>query len=339
MKKSSLALVALLTIGCGTENSNAPANGRETIVPNPGNPNGNEKNLVEVFFTDQEKSSIEANYSKLSLNMGSFDFDATLSRAQNLQIKKDLLDISKKKYDTPKVEYFAAAFGGANATSVLGYLNARIKAFLGQNVSAVIERSPGNIDKNAYLTAQNFGTLLWYNHFLTGGKVTVNGSKRVYEITSMRAGLINILKGYVAVQSQEKNKESKARRLASSATLIHEARHSDCSEALTTQDADRIRKTNDLLQGNAKCGHLHVACPSTYGSLAGVNACDADFWGAYSLSGLYNQMIEQLCLNCSASEKEEARIGRIDSLARVLPFQQVQEGEAIPLPDMNHQEQ
>jgi hypothetical protein len=129
--------------------------------------------------------------------------------------------------------------------------------------------------------------------------------------------------------------------------LVHEARHSDCSVALTSADVERIRKTDDFLKGNTQCGHLHVKCPADRGALAGLNACDDHLWGAYSLSYLYSLMVASSCSSCTDEERSMAAISAIDSYQRVLPLPDVPQEPGrltvpalseggVPLPDMTH---
>jgi hypothetical protein len=77
------------------------------------------------------------------------------------------------------------------------------------------------------------------------------------------------------------------------AILVHEARHSDCSVDVSTQDFRVGRTASSMRQflsdfKKIECGHMHALCPKGH-ELAALAACDRQPWGAYTV-GLVFEM-------------------------------------------------
>ena len=144
---------------------------------------------------------------------------------------------------------------------------------------------------------------------------------RVLELDSSHVGIIQLGAGY---------KEKFAPSIVRQSTLIHEARHSDCTGGIKRSVLD------DLLKGifpeNSSCGHLHVKCPAGH-DYAGYMACDKGAWGAYAVEAVYGSVISKTCTNCSETEKQIALISALDSVSRVLVLDDMLAGRLGP-PDM-----
>lgn len=342
------ALLAAVVSGCGSDSSSDTG---ETITKPPaGKPdNGNSLRTEELTFTDQDASSIEARYGAEVEPRARFTFDDGLLPQQSLAVKNDLLELANMSFatsanSTPNVnprdvplktvQDATGAFGTPDATGILNFVSERVKVFLGAEPKATLLQdtsvSPlgvffsamrtGESDK-AFMTAANFGTLVWYESLIRKQPTAALGATNTYPVSSMRDGLISIQPGYnlVALPTDADGNVVRVR-LAGAATLVHEARHSDCSEALTPSDIARIQESGgDVLAGNPKCGHLHVACPPGH-ELAGISACDQHPWGAYSLSYVYSSFVAQACTSCTDFELRVAALAAIDAYGRVLTF-------------------
>jgi hypothetical protein len=97
-------------------------------------------------------------------------------------------------------------------------------------------------------------------------------------------------------------------------TMVHEARHSDCTGGLPTSDVLRVRNNQQPLQRN--CGHMHSVCPTGH-PLAGYFACDDLPWGAYAVHGVFASTVASQCTNCSNKEKAVSRAAAAEAFSRI----------------------
>lgn len=124
-------------------------------------------------------------------------------------------------------------------------------------------------------------------------------------------------------------------------TLVHEARHSDCTGGVKTSLVNSyIRANISGAQPNAPytsaCLHLHNACPAGH-DLEGISACDTHLWGAYAIGAMFSLLVDTKCENCTDEEKAEAALDSQDQFDRVLRFDEITDREnPAPYPDMNH---
>jgi|GEM_PF-4865105 len=360
---SSLALFAVSACGGSSE-------GGEERVKNPaGTPGPDGSEIIQLTFTDAQRAEVEKSYAANVEGKASFSFDSSLSADERTLARQDMSSIARQAYtiESPaNAELVKRVFGGADARDVLRYLSDRVRVFVGPSVSV---KSSGEVgasggmtlseiqartgmesdqalpfsinEEKSRVTAQNVGTVAWYFSYLMGlPLVVVAGS--TYPVSSMRAGIISLMPGYTSVQRIRRESVNYDIRLSTPATLVHEARHSDCSTALTAVDGARLRATRtekgeyDLPQGNTTCGHLHVMCPKGH-PLEGKPACDDHFWGSYQLGWMYSAMVAELCTNCSDGEIARAQIAAEDSRTRILDLGSKKLTD-IPAPDMSHRE-
>ena len=340
---SSLLLCSQL-VGCDGSDASSGSE-KEVVNPPPSSQPKKPSDVLALTFSGEEENDIRARFEETVSPTYNPVFDGTLTGDQITLVQKDLSEIASLKFEAEKLGRFAGVFGDPNAGGTFDYLKARMKIFVGQDAQGFRGKPNSETtflesnsllredNKKAFMTAQNFGTLLWYNKLIFQEPVFVKGQKANYEVKSMRDGVVMLLEGYLTTVKDTKGVRQ---RISSPSTLIHEARHSDCSVALSQDQIKSLRNSEDLLKGDLRCGHLHVACPKGH-ILEGLNACDQDYWGAYSVSGFYSQMVETACTNCTEDEREQARMARIDSLSRVLPA--VKNPDALwPDADMQHVE-
>jgi hypothetical protein len=351
MKKtlSVLAFVSgvLFLVSCGSPTESGKQDEIVTAPPpGPQNP-GDDNDISLLTFNGNEAAQILSEYDEKILPKMNLTLDGTLPEQHGLLLRQDLLSINSLSFDETKLKNLDAeygnvsdVFGDSSRGGLLSYLNQRMKVVVGSNAEGFTrQESIANISekrRNAFMTAQNFGTLMWYTRMLSNQRVYVQGQSSVFEVKSMRDGIVMLLDGYLTTAKPEGSPDFV--RISSPGTLIHEARHSDCSVAMTRGDFDRIRatKNQDLTAGNLKCGHLHVNCPVGH-KLQGLAACDSEYWGAYTMSALFSLFVEKACTNCSEIEKSLAKGARLDSFSRVVPFTENPEA-TLPNPDLSHLE-
>ena len=123
-------------------------------------------------------------------------------------------------------------------------------------------------------------------------------------IDSPRTGILMIGEGLfkTRLQINRRDEESKANSLGRLQTLFHEARHSD---------------------GHGKhLGFFHAVCPKGH-DYEGLNACDRNMNGPYSIgSNLMKEYIKN-CQDCTESETEVMKLVWLDSLNRVIKDSEV----------------
>jgi hypothetical protein len=181
--------------------------------------------------------------------------------------------------------------------------------------------NPGTTSGSGMVMANNLGAGLWFEQLASGAgpKGFIISDTRI-PITSTRIGIIELGPGY---------NNSSVKQVQRMATLVHEARHSDCTGGLSAQDLARLRDQSlppeQRVPANRSCGHLHVDCPEGH-DLHGIPACDQDAWGAYSIEMVFAENVAYLCTNCSEEEKQQAKMTYFDSKLRVLVINDMLQG-------------
>src|SRR5262249_4759019 len=133
-------------------------------------------------------------------------------------------------------------------------------------------------------------------------------------LNSSRVGIIQLGVGYTQKVGQGSEQRYARTEVERVSTLVHEARHSDCTGGLWKSDLERFRKGD--MPTHRECGHLHINCPPDH-ALAGLPACDGAPWGAYAIGGLYSAGVFKTCKNCDEKTKALAKADALDQLSRV----------------------
>lgn len=271
-------------------------------------------------------------YKRMSVKL-----DSELTHDEKALLTEDLYQTMQ--YDLGGVDpksVFAKAFGGVKTDNVVDYLDARINYILPQKVKlnsrlGVAETVDADqpTDDKIYTVALNVGTVLWFEALAKLPQkieFTIDGDKIPLE--SSRVGIIQLGEGYTL----KKDDDYIFPQVIRVSTLVHEARHSDCTGGALASDLARIIKGE--LPSSHACGHLHVRCPEGH-AYEGSFACDAEAWGAYSIEAVYDLALMKTCKNCSTADKKMAEIAAADSLSRVLiPLEDLYNGKA-GAPDMS----
>lgn len=223
-------------------------------------------------------------------------------------IQSDYMLLSQSKLAGRSV--FRSVFGGSGSESVLRYLDERIHYVIGrQSESELGHRFSlwgtelGTDASSGQVMASNLSLPIWVRLLQTpasGGIFRFDGHP--VPVRDTRAGIMMFGEGYSPAFPD----------VGRVATLIHEARHSDCPAGLPAE----FLQTLDLSRLGG-CGQAHVACPPTH-PLAGLPACDAQPWGAYTMGLLYLATVEDSCTGCSEKMRAEAIVQAIDAASRVL---------------------
>jgi hypothetical protein len=252
-----------------------------------------------------------------------FYLDESLLPNESQKIAADLGEMSAMQFQgiEPGSAY-AQIFGTTEATSVLGYLNTRVKYVIGENVK-LADRVGTQMEYTAFsfrdffgkffnkpqTIASNVGTLLWFNALAQEqGRLYFKVGTSAVPVLSSRIGIVRLGRAYTGGRTDAGVRQN---------TWVHEARHSDCTGGLRSDDLQRIKNNQVDALSSRSCGHLHVLCPQGH-ALAGAYGCDALPWGAYSIGAVYSAAVDKACVNCSPQTKKAARMMALDSLSRVL---------------------
>lgn len=203
--------------------------------------------------------------------------------------------------------HFARIFGGYYSNSVVDYLAQRLHYVLPDQSDGELEKrlSAYALGSEPMRIASNISVSVWA-YFLRNrhfqGRMTLNG--RAVRVDNPRIGIMMLGRGY----------RQSFPEIARVATLVHEARHSDCpngfpASALVTNSF----RASDLNQ----CGHVHVDCPAGH-AFGGLPACDASPWGAYSMNLIYLAAVQDTCVGCSEAIRQVAIVQAADAQTRLL---------------------
>ena len=204
---------------------------------------------------------------------------------------------------------YTKIFGGSSGYNVADYINTRLAhvwnmedytqsqiypADLGTTKSW-LNLSEGEPDTNSDVQtdASNNGVLLWLVGKIEGKSVTVLYKSESVNLSNPRDGIITLGKSYAthAVYGYQSFAIPTDYRIS---TIVHEARHSDCTGGFPSSYIQKARAASSLESFLAsigteqlQCGHLHVECPRSH-DFAGYPACDKEAWGAYSIGAFYS---------------------------------------------------
>jgi hypothetical protein len=241
---------------------------------------------------------------------------ATLERedlAVMLQTDSNML----RSYDVTHNKLFTKMFGGTTGADMLRYFRTRIKYSITEaqfKKMEVVSAEPeagvraanlgafdlfGLMSDNsdeAKVIASNIGTALWYYAKAHRVNLVVRLEGQPIAIDTSRVGIMMFGEGYTKYVEREDGSKGEIIPEFRIMTLLHEARHSDCTGGITRADLDtyvRTSKNKAAYEAEFKrnsCGHFHVYCPAEH-EYAGLPACDRHAWGAYSVSAVYFEAI------------------------------------------------
>lgn len=277
--------------------------------------------------TAEEVASARAEFDRLGLPVV---LDQALGARRTVAVERAYLRLAQLSLAPDPTGWFDRVFGGAGVPAVVDYLNLRARIYTSTDPSAggrvtPIARAPDG--RPIFLLADNLGGILWLAHELALPQkrlaFAVNGVG--YEPADPRVGVIRIQGAFPRLSPLEAAK-----------TLVHEARHSDCTGGADAGDlAPTLRyvlRQSPALPANPACLHLHVVCPAGH-DYQGEVACDGHAWGAYAYSWIFAAALERRCPDCSERERAVARMQAIDQYRRILHPEEL----ARTLPDLSSQ--
>jgi hypothetical protein len=276
--------------------------------------------------------------------------DPALTDANKNLIRADAHALENYHLNVTRGSYYDKAFSGTTGTEILQYMNDRVNYIVPQ-VDDLQSRlklgwiqlpsggdqgapDPTNGDKRAVVMALNIGFALWMANEANPTPFDLHfeiGNTTV-PLTSPRVGIVELGEGYTMDKTPG---GTPITTIVRTTTLVHEARHSDCTGGMEASDLDLI-KEGEMPQ-NHECGHLHIDCPEGH-PLAGLPACDDLAWGAYSIEAIYAAAVAKTCQNCALEEQEQGMEVALDAISRVTVADDMLAGK-LGDPDMSSTDQ
>jgi hypothetical protein len=268
-------------------------------------------------------SSVQGAQQKSKL---SFTLDPDFTQTEHDALLNDVNRIQSLEIHEVPGSYFEKIFGSTENAGVIQYLSERIHYVLPHQIKLSSRLTQDSSPIFTYAT--NIGTMLWFDALNKApNPYAIRVGNLSVPVTSSRVGIIQLGLGYI-LKSSGSVASSQIQRIS---TLIHEARHSDCTGGINASDLELLWADEDPEKSN--CGHLHVRCPEGH-AYDGAYACDGEAWGAHSISAIYLAGIVKHCQNCTAEEKSLAATIYADSLGRVIPRDDMLAGK-LGDPDMS----
>lgn len=260
--------------------------------------------------------------------------DSALTEEEREAVDGNLTNLGLITIDGNQIRWFNEIFGGPRSSNVNAYFDERVKFLLSSTTDfldrTLVDGEPVESERapapDPRIAARNLGAGLWLSaKALEPSRVQflVNGTP--VDVTSARVGIVQLGAAYARTNEVEQL-----------SVLVHEARHSDCTGGLHASDLERIR--NDEAPRNNLCTHLHTRCPPGH-ELAGLFACDAHPWGAYSIESNYAATIALTCTSCNETARLVAEAITLSAVNRVLVnVEDMIDGRLGP-PDMSSSDQ
>jgi len=268
-----------------------------------------------------KSGEVEELHERLSVKL-----DPSLTQKEKSTIRGDLLELFSQNIAT-KDGWFSEVFGGNGTESVIEYMDARVNYIIPERVKLVFRVGFGSIVESEFFTknktvtvASNMGMALWLTSLSQRKRLTFRIGDVSVPMDDPRNGLIQIGTAYIGGKTKTKMDTN-----VRNNTLVHEARHSDCTGGVYQSDIDRMKVGE--LPTNPLCGHTHVMCPDGH-DFEGYYACDGHAWGAYSVGGVFSAAISKYCENCTEADRQKALIEGLDSFSRVLVLDKMKDGLA-----------
>ena len=253
---------------------------------------------------------------------------------------------------------FTKIFGGNDAASVQRYFNDRVHHFVdSKKISFLADGKETNTnwlngpsaqsganpsptpDITNEIQALNITTPLWLDGLVNGIHIELkDGNGNTYPIDSTRSGIVELGAAYLTTIQSDSGQTYPIPVEARQAILVHEARHSDCTGGFSGAQLTELQNVTDSDDFVAKfplmnCGHLHQKCAA--GDYAGIEACDGEAFGAYTMGAIY--ALAGMHNNTDEVAVQILRANFFDYLSRVqnnIDMHAVLTGQIAITPDM-----
>lgn len=253
------------------------------------------------------------------------NYDSEISPEERDALNESTSAINTYGIDGGQVRSFSQIFGGTRSADVARYFDERVNYIISETTdvqSRLVEGEASALPTDNAIFARNPSASLWYVSKINEPRdvrFEVNNSQ--VDITSSRIGVMQIGDAFVDSETA-----------LQAATLVHEARHSDCTGGALASDLRRIE--NGQAPSNLLCGHLHGECPAGH-VYEGTFGCDTRPWGAYIVDLVYSLAVSETCATCSEADRQAAEINALDVIQRpTYDIEDLFNGEFGP-PDMS----
>lgn len=273
--------------------------------------------LISILFTTLMNTSLADVNIKLS---------SKIKKSQKKAIKSDLSVLEKFSFSKEGSDDFLKVFDLKSLTSSaleewldqrvswvipqtdfkkLKLIDAGFVVYPNKNELPEIETPTVKPTGKGVVVMSNIGTAIYYIGKQSSKRMGVKISRGLFKskeevmLDSPRAGVIQIGEGLFMrrMQVNRQKDNSVANSLGRLQTFFHEARHSD---------------------GHGKnLGFFHAVCPKGH-DYAGLNACDRNINGPYTVGASLMKEFIRNCDDCTTTEKETMKIIWLDSLNRVI---------------------
>ena len=249
-------------------------------------------------------------------------YDSELSKKEIRALDVSTQALADIEIDGRQIRRFSQIFGGNRSSNVVNYFETRVNYALSASTNLADRQVfSARLLAEGVVVASNPSTSLWYLTKVTEPvvmKFEINN--KLLTISSTRIGIMQF-GAFVDFPTIEQLN-----------TLVHEARHSDCTGGALKSDIENYRNSQPI--ENNLCGHLHVKCPAGH-PFAGEFACDDLPWGAYAIGAIYSGSIALECSSCTETQKVLAQAMTLDAISRLLyDFGELMDGRFGP-PDMS----
>jgi hypothetical protein len=244
-------------------------------------------------------------------------------RQQLVSVAHDGFAIADAKIDGN----FSKIFGGTTEADITHYLDERLHDYFDPadasaqiSPEGILGPDPFNTDsgrKDVVMGAANESAAMWFASVIYGVPVTFSYQGKSIPVESTRTGIMMIGPGYNQLSAKtQSGTEIQIPAFYRQAILLHEARHSDCTGGLSSSIVSQVRTGDGSAIAGLSCSHTHVICPPGH-DYAGIAACDAEGWGAYTVGQVFSIGVSQDS-NLNSTDSQIAQMMAYDNAERVL---------------------
>jgi len=234
--------------------------------------------------------------------------ESGMTAAEAETVQADLVALDRMNLGLAEDSLPALVFGGAQGFHLGEFLDKRIDYLISPvrgKAADAVEFKTGAGKTTGQIVAHNLGTALWISGMKQGVQsLIVEIDDRAVPITGPEVGIVRLGQAFFGMRGHWLAQVPETHRIQRLGTLMHEARHSDCS----------VRPAGAVIP--ATCGYSHSVCPKGH-YLAGIPACDVVPWGPYFVQGVFGATVSLACSNCSKHERRLAKAISLDALSRM----------------------
>jgi hypothetical protein len=246
------------------------------------------------------------------------EFDSELTPVEAAQVNGAMEYLSTRSVQGENVRWFREIFGGVDTAALRGFLelrlhyvlsgNTEIESRVRINAEPVVfqprESSLLSQEDDSGRGATNLASLWFLKKAVEPEKLQFVINDELIPVESTRIGIIQLGPAFLRAPPP-----------IQVGVLLHEGRHSDCTQGIWRSDILRTQQGVDPV--GVSCGHLHVLCPTGH-EYEGLFACDEEAWGAYSVNFIYWAAVARTCKDCPEEERVLTEAAALDAATRIL---------------------